>query len=133
MKVAKQLSVAMSNQPGQLSLLCKKLAVARANIRAISVVETSEQCLVRLVVDKTAAAKKVIEEAGMALVVSDVLLVDMTNKPGMLGTTAEKLSKARINIQYVYGTTGPGAMDAVMVFGLRREDLKKARELLALA
>jgi len=127
MRVAKQLSVMLPNKPGQLSGLCKKLAAAKVNIRAVSVVETTEQGIVRLVVDKSAAARKVVKAAGLGCVLTDVILVEMVNKPGVLATVAAKLAKAKVNIQYVYGSVGPGARDAVAVFGV--ENLAKAKKL----
>lgn len=128
MRVAKQLSVMLPNKPGQLAGLCKKLTAAKVNIRAVSVVETTEQGIVRLVVDKTAAARKLVKAAGLGCVVSDVILVEMVNKPGVLGRVAAKLAKARVNILYVYGTTGPGARDAVGVFAV--DNLAKAKKVL---
>jgi len=127
MRVAKQLSVTLPNKPGQLASLCKKLAAAKVNIRAISVVEATEQGIVRLVADKSSVALGVIEKAGLGCVVSQVVLVEMANKPGVLAKVATKLSKAKINIQYAYGSSGPGAREAIAVLGV--EDVKKARQL----
>ena len=128
MRVAKQLSVTLPNKPGQLAALCKKLAGAKVNIRAVSVVECTEQGIVRLVVDKTGVARKVIKALGLGLVVSDVLMVELVNKPGVLAQVATRLAKSGVNIQYVYGSTGPGARDAVAVFGVA--NMAKAKKLL---
>jgi len=127
MRVAKQLSVTLPNKPGQLAALCKKLAAAKVNIRAISVVEATEQGIVRVVVDKTAAAKKAAKAAGLTYLTSDVILVEMVNKPGVLAGVAAKLAKAKVNIQYVYGSTGPGARDAIAVVGV--DNVSRARKL----
>ena len=128
MRVAKQLSVTLPNKPGQLAALCKKLAGAKVNIRAVSVVECTEQGIVRLVVDKTGVARKVIKALGLGLVVSDVLMVELVNKPGVLAQVTARLAKSGVNIQYVYGSTGPGARDAVAVFGVA--NMAKAKKLL---
>ncbi len=127
MQAAKQLSVMLPNKPGQLAALCGKLAAAKVNIKAVAVVETTEQGIVRLVVDKTAAARKVVKKAGLGCVVSDVILVQMVNKPGVLGAVAAKLAKGKVNIQYIYGSVGPGAREAVAVVGV--DNLAKAKAL----
>ena len=128
MKVAKQLSVMLPNKPGQLAMLCQKLAGAKVNIRALSVVETTEQGIVRLVVDKAAVARRVLEDAKFGHVVTDVILAEMANRPGALSHVAERLAKARINVQYVYGSVGPGAREGALVFGV--ENLAEAKKLL---
>ena len=98
MKVAKQLSVMLPNKPGQLAALCRKLAAARVNIRAIAVVETTEQGIARMVVDKTAAALKVVKAAKLGHVVAEVVLVEMMNKPGVLGRICTILGDHRVSI-----------------------------------
>ncbi len=127
MRVAKQLSVMLPNKPGQLAALCRKLAAAKVNIRAVSVNETTEQGIVRLVVDKPGVAQKLVKDAKLGLVLTEVILVEMVNKPGVLGKVAARLAKAKVNVEYVYGSTGPGARDAVAVFGV--DNLSKAKKL----
>ena len=128
MKVAKQLSVMLPNAPGQLAMLCKKLAAAKVNIKAISVVETSEQGIVRLVVDKTAVARSVVKNAGLGHVETNVILAELANRTGELAKAAAALARAKVNIEYVYGSVAPGARDAAVVFGVA--DLAKARKLI---
>ncbi len=128
MKVAKQLSVMMPNKPGQLAALCKMLAANKVNIRAISVVDTAEQGIARMVVDKSAVAKKVVKAAGFGLVVTDVILAEMPNRLGVLAKASAKLAKAKVNIQYVYGSAGPGAQRVICVFGV--SDMAKAKKLI---
>ena len=107
MKKAKQISVSLENKPGRLAHLCKCLAERKINIIAISVAETTEQGVVRMVVDKPAAALKMLDEyCPMTYAETDVLLVDLPNKVGVLAETAAKLAKKRINVNFVYGSTG---------------------------
>ncbi len=128
MKAAKQLSVMLPNEPGQLAMLCKKLATAKVNIKAISVVNTTEQSTVRLVVDKPLAARKAMKSARLLYVESDVILSEMTNKPGVLAGVAAKLARAKVNIQYVYGSTARGTENGVLVFAV--DNVAKAKKLL---
>ena len=109
MKKAKQISVCLENRPGRLAGLCKCLAQKKINIIAISVAETSEQGVVRMVVDKPSAALKAIADCGpMTCAQMDVLLVDLPNKVGVLAELAAKLASKRINVNFVYGSTGTG-------------------------
>jgi hypothetical protein len=129
MRAGKQLSIMLANKPGELSNVCKKLARAKVNIRAVSVAEATEQGVVRMVVDKTGTARTVLKKAGLPYVTSDVVLLEMANKPGMLADVAAKLARQKINLNYVYGSTGPGAQNAIVVLGV--DDVAAAKKLLA--
>ena len=118
MRKAKQISVCLENRPGKLTGLCKCLAQKKINIIAISVAETTEQGVVRMVVDKPAAALKAIAECGpMTCAQMDVLLVDLPNKVGVLAELAAKLASKRINVNFVYGSTGEGRGKTNIVVG----------------
>jgi hypothetical protein len=107
MRKAKQISVCLENKPGRLARFCQCLAKKKVNIIAISVAETTEQGVVRMVVDKPAVALKTIAECGpMTCAQTDVLLVDLPNKVGVLGELAAKLASKRVNVNFVYGSTG---------------------------
>jgi hypothetical protein len=118
MRTAKQISVCLENRPGRLAGLCKCLAQKKINIIAISVAETSEQGMVRMVVDKPAAALKAIGGFGpMTCAQMDVLLVDLPNRVGVLAELAAKLASKRINVNFVYGSTGEGRGKTNIVVG----------------
>ena len=118
MRKAKQISVCLENRPGRLAGLCKCLAQKKINIIALSVAETTEQGVVRMVVDKPAAALKAIAECGpMTCAQMDVLLVDLPNKVGVLAELATKLASKRINVNFVYGSTGEGRGKTNIVVG----------------
>ena len=118
MRTAKQISVCLENKPGRLAGLCKCLAQTKINIIAISVAETTEQGVVRMVVDKPAAALKAIAECGpMTCAQMDVLLVDLPNKVGVLAELAARLASKRINVNFVYGSTGEGRGKTNIVVG----------------
>ena len=119
MKKVKQISVALQNKPGTLALACQCMAEEKVNILAISVAETSEMCIVRLVVDKTALVQRRLKECGMvSWSVEDVLLVSLSNKPGALAKVAAKLAAAKVNINYIYGTTGKAGTRSSVVLGV---------------
>jgi hypothetical protein len=115
---ATQLSVAMENRPGQLARIGAALARAKVNVEAISVVDSAEVGVVRLVTSSSAKAAAALKRAGMAVVQHPVLVVKLANQPGALGKAAGKLAAAKINIAYAYGSAaGPGAM-STLVFGV---------------
>jgi len=129
MRIGKQLSVVLPNKPGALVALCRRFARAKVNIRAMAIAETTEQGVVRVVVDKTAVARKALEQGGLAYLVVDVVLVEMPNKPGMFAKILSTLERAGVNVNFTYGSTGPGARDAIAVLGV--SDLAKVKKLLA--
>ena len=118
MRKAKQISVSLENRPGSLARFCQYLAQKKINIIAISVAETSEQGVVRVVVDKPAPALKAIAECGpMTCAQTDVLLIDLPNRVGALGKMVDKLAAKRINVDFVYGSTGLAGGKSYIVVG----------------
>jgi hypothetical protein len=113
---ATQLSVAMENKPGQLAKIGAALARAKVNIEAISVVDSAEVGVVRLVTSSSAKAAAALKRAGMAVVQQPVLVAKLPNEPGALGKAAAKLAAAKINIAYAYGSAaGRGAMSTMVM------------------
>jgi len=115
MKVRKEITVALENTPGRLAHLTKCLADRKVNILAISVVESADMGLVRMVVDKPAEAMKMLSGCPMTVATGDVLEVSAPNKPGAIAGLAARLGKKRINIEYLYGTTvGKGKANIII-------------------
>jgi hypothetical protein len=102
----KQLSVSLENRPGRLAHVCECLAERKINIIALSVVETSEQGILRLVVDKPDEAAKMLKGCPMTVSKKDVLLAELPNKIGVMANVAKKLAAKGINITFVYGSRG---------------------------
>jgi hypothetical protein len=128
MKVRKEITVALENAPGRLGHLCECLAAKKINILAISVVETANVGLVRMVVDKPAVAVKMIGECcPVTMSTSNVLELSAPNKPGTLAGIASRLGKKHINIDYIYGSASRGGKAAII---LRPSNLKQAMRLL---
>jgi hypothetical protein len=128
MKVRKELTVALENAPGRLGHLCACIAEQKANILAVSVVESANMGLVRLVVDKPAKVLKMIEECcPMTVSVTEVLEISAPNKPGVLAKIAAKLGKKRVNVEYIYGSVS-GRGKAKLI--LKPSSIKRAKPLL---
>jgi hypothetical protein len=111
-----QLSVTMANTPGQLARLAAALARAKVNIEAISVVDSSEVGVVRLLTSSAAKARSALKKAGLGVVQQPVLVLKLPNEPGALSRAAKKLAAANINIDYVYGSAaGAGEMSTIVL------------------
>ena len=128
MEVAEQLSVFLENRPGVLASVCSALAEAGVNLRAISVSDTVDHAVVRLVTTDSGLARSVLERGGALVVETNVLLLTLANKPGSLADVAAKLSEAKVNIEYSYGSAG-GADAGILV--IRVDDVEKGKAALS--
>ncbi len=98
----KQLSVFIENQKGHLAALTDVLKRENIDIRAISVFDTSEFGILRLVVDQPDNALKLLKEEGFTAKISDVLAVEPEDKPGSLCEIFKLLDRNGIDIEYIY-------------------------------
>ena len=128
MEIAQQLSVFLANKPGTLAAVCAELARSAVNIYALTITDTVDHSVVRMVLSDTEKALHIFEERGVLAVQSKVLMVNNDNKPGSLGKIAARLAKAKINIEYAYLATSPGAKKGLLI--LRTSDTKKALKVL---
>ena len=129
MAILKQLSVFLENKPGVLARLCDSFAENKINIRAITVADAIDHAVVRLVVNKPDRAVHLLEERGVLVVETDVLELKLGNRPGALGRVAEKLSKAKVNIEYAYGTSTAQGKSSTLI--MRVSNTKKAQKVLS--
>jgi hypothetical protein len=119
-----QLSVALENKVGQLARVGAALARARVNIEAMSVLDSAEVGVVRMVTSSNAKARAALKKAGFNVVQQPVLLVKLPNEPGALAAAAKKLASRGINIEYAYGSGAPRRMPSTIVIGV--SDIAKA-------
>jgi hypothetical protein len=125
--IEKQLSIFLENKPGVLAKMCRTLADHEINIRGLSISDTVDHAVVRLVVTDPRKAIHVLGEHGMLVVETDVLALDLPDKPGKLAEIAGKLARAKINIEYAYGS----ADHSEGVVFVRVSDIKRAAQVLA--
>ncbi len=128
MPIVKQLTILLANSPGSLSNVCADMASKDINILAMSVLDTIDSGLIRMVVDDHEHAVKALKDAGLNVIETDVLSLEMTHKPGTLAEITKRLSKARINIEYAYVSVPPGDGKSIGIFWV--SNLKKASEIL---
>ncbi len=99
---AKQLSVFIENKKGHLAALTNAIKNKDIDVRAISVFDTNEFGILRLVVDDPEAALAAVRAAGYAAKLSDVLAAEIADKPGALNEMFSLFDEADINIEYIY-------------------------------
>lgn len=127
-----QISIFLENRPGRLAYVLQTLADAGVNMRALSVADSSDFGIVRLIVDDTDKAMAAIHAAGMAARVTPVLRAEIPDKPGALErVVVEPLAEAGINIEYMYAYGGRLSETAVVV--LKVDNLEKATQTLQAA
>ncbi len=123
-----QLSVFLENRPGSLMEPLKTLATADINLVSISLADTEQFGILRLVLKDWEHAKSVLEKDGWVVNVSDVVAVDVEDQPGGLVKMLSLLAEAGINIEYMYAFALRRNVRAVLLF--RFEDPDAAMEVL---
>lgn len=126
--LTKQISVLIDNRPGRLAGVTAALRDAGVNIRAISMADAPDFGIFRLVVDDTTRALQAVREAGFLAEVSDVVAVELVDRPGSLAAVLEVLSRGQVNIEYMYASLAEEAGKAVVY--LRFEDSLRAAAVL---
>ena len=129
MEIVTQLSLFLENKPGTLAKVCEELARQKINILALTISDSIDHAIVRMVVSETRKALTIFEERGVLVVDSKVLMIENSNKPGSLAKIATRLAKAKINIEYAYLATSPGASSGLLI--VRASDTKKALKVLS--
>ena len=119
----KQISVYSENKPGQLSAICRALAQADVNITTLSLADTSDFGIVRLIVDDHEKAKAVLSEKGHLVNVKDVLAVCVPDRPGGVAEVMQVLDAAGADIEYSYAFAFHKGEKAVLVFRFADGDL----------
>jgi hypothetical protein len=128
MEIATQLSVFLANKPGTLAAVCDELAKHKVNIYALTISDTVDHAVVRMVVSDIQRALNIFEERGVLAVTNNVLMIENSNKPGSLSKIASKLAKEKINIEYAYLATRPGDKTGLLI--VRVTDTKRALKVL---
>ena len=124
----RQISIFLENRPGQLSTICRDLADAGINIATLSLADTSDFGIVRMIVDDHEKAKQVLTEKGHVVNVREVLAVCVPDRPGGMAEVMQVLDRAGVNIEYSYAFAFHRGEKAVLVF--RFNDVEKGRKAL---
>ncbi|MEM3564612.1 MAG: ACT domain-containing protein [Candidatus Jordarchaeaceae archaeon] len=124
--MVKQISVFLQNRPGTLANLTKILLDKKINIRALTVADTSDYGIIRMIVDDPEKTLKVLKESEYLVSETEVVAVEAQDKPGGLYEIASTLGEKNVNIEYLYTTLKEGK--AIMI--IRVSDIEAAIEAL---
>ena len=123
-----QIAVFLENKSGRLAEITSILAENKVNIRALSVADTSDFGILRLIVDKVEVAKAALKEKGFTVSKTNVLAVEVADKVGGLATVLKSIEVAGLNVEYMYAFVNKSSENAVLIF--RFEEMDRAIETL---
>lgn len=123
-----QISIFIENRSGRLALITSALGDAGINIRAMSLADTSDFGILRLIVNDVEKAVDVLRQKGFTVRLSHVVAVEIKDQPGELGRFLTALEEAGLNVEYMYAFVQKSGEHAVVIF--RFEDLDHAIEVI---
>lgn len=126
-----QISVFLENRKGRLYEICSLLGGANINIRALTIAETESFGVLRMVVDKPQQALALFRQNQITANTTDVVAVEVADKPGGLAEVLKILNDHDLNVEYMYGFVEKFSENALLVF--RFDDPEKAQRILTAA
>ena len=121
MKV-RQISIFLENRSGRLASVLKEVGRAGVNIRALSLADTSDFGILRLIVDDVEACVKALKDTGHTVSTTEVLAVEVPDHPGGLAGILDVLSRASLNVEYMYAFVSRATEKALVVFRFEKID-----------
>jgi len=115
MKV-EQISVFLENKPGALADVTRILGEAGVNIRALSLADTKDFGILRLIVNDNEKAREVLGRKGLTVRKTEVVAVEVPDRPGGLAEILKVLSEASINVEYLYAFVQQSGENAIIIF-----------------
>ena len=112
----KQLSLFVENRPGALSGVCRILKRENLSIRTLSLADTQQFGILRLLLKEHEQARAALEKAGFLVKVTDVLAIEVPDRPGGLSDILEILDRHKLSVEYMYAFTFGNNDRAVIVF-----------------
>lgn len=112
----KQLSVFLENKPGALSRPCRLLAGAGVNIQTFALADTQQFGILRLVLHEWEHAKEILEKHNFVVKVTEVVAMEIPDRPGGLADVLEVIERAGINVEYMYAFTAKQDGQGLMLF-----------------
>ncbi len=125
---AEQISVFLENKAGRLAEVTSILAEADVNIRALALADTSDFGVLRLIVNDNEKAEAALKNRGFTVGKTDVVAVEVEDRPGGLHRILDILFKAEINVEYMYAFVTQSGSNAIMIF--RIDNIDEAVKLL---
>ncbi len=126
MAKTKQFTVTIENRPGAVAEIAKMLGNAKVNILALLATAQGTSGTLQLIVEDTRRAKKALDEARIAYKETTAEEFELTNKPGALAQSLEKLAAKGVNLNAIFATAAKGGKKAVVVYAVEAQDAAKA-------
>ncbi len=117
-----QISVFLENKQGRLYEVCERLGKSGVNIRALTVADTEDFGILRIVVDKPQEAVAVLRGEGFTASLNDIVAVEVEDSPGGLAGILKVLSDNGVNVEYMYGFVEKFSEKALLVFKFEEPD-----------
>lgn len=118
-----QLSLFLENRPGQLRAPCEALGKAGIDIVTMSLADTAQFGILRLIVKDWQRARQVLETSGMVVNVTEVIPIEVDDRPGGLATALAAIEEAGIGVEYMYAfAAGPKPGKAAIIFRFEEPD-----------
>jgi len=127
-QVHTQFSVFLVNKPGVLAQVTRALADSKVNIVAMTLVDSQEHGVLRFVAEDPAKARDVVRKLNLPTTETEVLGMELSNRPGALADVAGLLGENHVNINYAYCTSGAPGGRTTGIFKVA--DIKKAQQIL---
>jgi hypothetical protein len=119
-----QISIFLENKPGRLAEVTRIFEEGRINIRALALADTSEFGILRLIVNDNETAQRILKDHGYTVGVTEVVAVEVVDRPGGLHRILKALAKDDINVEYMYAFVRQSGQNALMIF--RFDDIQAA-------
>lgn len=118
-----QISIFLENKAGRLAEVAKTLAEAKVNIRALSLADTSDFGILRLIVSDYEKAKTALKAQGFTVGRTSVVAVEVVDQPGGLFAILDLVSREGVNVEYMYAFVQQSGKNAVLIFRFDKIDL----------
>ncbi len=118
----KQISVFVENKEGRLAEITETIAKAGVDIRALSIADTTDFGILRLIVDKPQETEKVLKEAGFTVSVTNVIAVGIDDVPGGFAKPMRVLANAHIDVEYMYAFISRDTKKAYVILRVNDND-----------
>ncbi|HMF31653.1 MAG TPA: ACT domain-containing protein [Candidatus Lokiarchaeia archaeon] len=128
--MVKQVSVFLKNQPGELMTVTGLLADNNVNIKSLMVADTADFGILRLILDDPDKAIEILKENNLLVDSTDIIAVEMKDRPGGLHEIASVLGNEHVNIEYLYAFSHKSGGDAVLLLAIGKDAHDQAIEVL---
>lgn len=126
--MTKQISVFIENRKGRLGEILDVLKVAGVNILSLSLSDTAEYGLLRIIADNPKAGKDALSKAGFSCMLTDVFIINVPHTPGSLQNILRVISDEELSVEYMYGLSFGGDEASIVV---KTSDKEKATDVFA--